>query len=210
METDMTILHKAALASASLAAIALAACSDNSAELGGASTAPASEMAATDPNATMPGADPAVSTTTPGATTAEAATQNIVQVASAEGQFTTLLKAASAAGLEDELTGPTPITVFAPTDAAFAALPAGTLDDLMKPENKAQLEALLQHHIVAGRVSSTDLATVDTAQTMNGDVAVNVAADNSVKVAEATVVEPDIQTSNGVIHVVDKVLIPAT
>ncbi|MDZ4762693.1 MAG: fasciclin domain-containing protein [Alphaproteobacteria bacterium] len=195
------------LLSTSLAALAFAACSDNT-ELARDTPAAPVDMATVDPVAepyepTPPAADP-------NAPTAGTSNQTIAEVAMADGKFTTLLSAARAAGLEDDLSAAGPITVFAPTDAAFDALPAGTLDNLMKPENKAQLEALLQHHIVAGSVSSADLMTVATAQTLNGDLTVGKTAGNGVMVADANVVGADIQTSNGVIHVVDKVLIPAT
>ena len=133
---------------------------------------------------------------------------DIVAVAAGAGQFKTLLAAATAAGLVDTLKSPGPFTVFAPTDAAFAALPAGTVDTLLKPENKAQLASILTYHVVPGRTLSTALAgkqlTVTTVQ--GGTLAID--GRNSVTVNGAKVISADIAASNGVIHVIDKVLLP--
>jgi uncharacterized surface protein with fasciclin (FAS1) repeats len=129
-------------------------------------------------------------------------------VASGAGQFKTLLAAATAAGLVSTLKSPGPFTVFAPTDAAFAALPAGTVDTLLKPENKAQLASILTYHVVAGRTLSPALAgkqlTVTTVQ--GGTLAID--GRNGVTVNGAKVVAADVAASNGVIHVIDKVLLP--
>ncbi|WP_202845095.1 fasciclin domain-containing protein [Luteimonas saliphila] len=135
---------------------------------------------------------------------------DIVDTAVAAGQFKTLAAALAAAGLVDTLKGAGPFTVFAPTDAAFAALPAGTLDNLLKPENKDQLVAILTYHVVPGRYPAARVVTLDEATTVQGG-AVDIAATGSaVTVGGANVVSPDVQASNGVIHVIDKVLIPGS
>ena len=136
-------------------------------------------------------------------------TKDIVDTAIGAGQFNTLAAALGAAGLVDTLKGPGPFTVFAPTDAAFAALPAGTVDDLLKPENKDKLVAILTYHVVAGEVSSTDVVKLSEAATVNG-AKVSIKTDGgNVHINDAAVTTADIEASNGVIHVIDKVLIPA-
>ncbi|MEP4979180.1 fasciclin domain-containing protein [Ascidiaceihabitans sp.] len=135
--------------------------------------------------------------------------KDIVDTASGAGTFETLLAAATAAGLVDTLKGDGPLTVFAPTDAAFAALPAGTVETLLLPENKDQLTAILTYHVVAGKVMSTDLVDDMKAATVNGaDLTIDL--DNGVMINDATVTAADIETSNGVIHVIDKVILPAS
>jgi len=133
---------------------------------------------------------------------------DIVDTAIAAGQFSTLVAAVQAAGLVDTLKGEGPFTVFAPTDAAFAALPEGTVEDLLKPENKDQLVAVLTYHVVAGKIMSADIAgkalEVDSVQ----GSAISVDAMNTVMVDDANVVTADIETSNGVIHVIDAVILP--
>ena len=133
---------------------------------------------------------------------------DIVDTASAAGSFKTLVTAVKAAGLVDTLKGKGPFTVFAPTDEAFAKLPNGTLDNLLKPENKKQLVAILTYHVVAGKVMSKDLAGQKTmAKSVEGsEIAVD--ATNGVKVDNAKVVKADIQASNGVIHAIDAVIMP--
>jgi uncharacterized surface protein with fasciclin (FAS1) repeats len=133
---------------------------------------------------------------------------DIVDTAVAAGNFETLVAAVQAAGLVDTLKGEGPFTVFAPTDAAFAALPAGTVEDLLKPENIEQLAAVLTYHVVAGKVMSSDLAgkTLDAATVQGGELAID--ATSGVTVNGANVVTADIETSNGVIHVIDAVLLP--
>lgn len=138
--------------------------------------------------------------------------KDIVETAKAAGTFNTLLAAAEAAGLVGALKGEGPLTVFAPTDEAFAALPAGTVESLLLPENKDQLAGILKLHVISGKVKSKDLAgTVTTATTLNGDLTVD--GTDGVSVAApgstATVTTADIYTSNGVIHVIDTVLLPA-
>ena len=137
-----------------------------------------------------------------------AADADIVDTAVGAGTFNTLVAAVSAAGLVDVLKGDGPFTVFAPTDEAFAALPAGTVEDLLKPENKDQLVAILTYHVVPARVMSADIAGKKAkVLTVEGD-RLSVNARNGVKVDGAKVVAADIVATNGVIHVIDKVLTP--
>jgi uncharacterized surface protein with fasciclin (FAS1) repeats len=136
------------------------------------------------------------------------AKKDIVDTAVAAGQFNTLAKALQAAGLVDTLKGKGPFTVFAPTDEAFAKLPAGTIDELLKPENKEKLVSILTYHVVSGAVSSKKVATMKSAKTVNGkDVSIS-AEGGSVKINDAKVIKADIKASNGVIHVIDSVLMP--
>ncbi|MCW6048920.1 fasciclin domain-containing protein [Lyngbya sp. CCAP 1446/10] len=137
-----------------------------------------------------------------------AATKDIVAIASGDPQFKTLTKALGEAGLVTTLKGKGPFTVFAPTDAAFAALPKGTLENLMKPANKAKLVKILTYHVVPGAVYSTSLKSGDVKSVEGTSLKVAVAA-GKVTVSGANVVKADIKASNGVIHVIDKVLIPA-
>ena len=133
--------------------------------------------------------------------------KTIVGVAAGAGQFNTLVAAVKAAGLVDTLNGAGPFTVFAPTDEAFAKLPAGTVETLLKPENKEKLIAVLTYHVLAGKVMAADVKTMS-AKTVNGkEVPVKVDA-GKVTVGTANVVKTDIAASNGVIHVIDTVLIP--
>lgn len=132
----------------------------------------------------------------------------IVDVAAGNADFETLVAAVKAAGLVETLSGTGPFTVFAPTDDAFAKLPAGTLEDLLKPENKDKLVAILTYHVVAGKVMAADVVGLDNATTVNGAVADITVANGTVKVDEATVTATDIKASNGVIHVIDTVIIP--
>ncbi len=134
--------------------------------------------------------------------------KDIVDTATEAGSFETLLAAATAAGLVDTLKGEGPFTVFAPTDEAFAALPAGTVEDLLKPENKEQLVDILTYHVLPGKVMSTDLSDDMAATTVEGgDIMIDL--DNGVMVNDATVTQADIEASNGVIHVIDKVIMPS-
>ncbi len=143
-----------------------------------------------------------------GAAFAGGHSKDIVDTAVEAGSFNTLVAAVQAAGLVDTLKGEGPFTVFAPTDDAFAALPEGTVETLLKPENKDQLTAILTYHVVAGKVMSTDLSDGMTAATVQGGE-ITIDLDNGVMVNTATVTAADIETSNGVIHVIDTVLIPA-
>ena len=134
---------------------------------------------------------------------------NIVETAIAAGSFNTLVAAVKAAGLVDALQAEGPLTVFAPTDEAFAALPEGTVENLLKPENKDQLVAILTYHVVAGKVPSEVAVTLKEGKTLNGQ-AFPVSYDGKVlEVGGAKVIKADVWASNGVIHVIDKVMIPA-
>ena len=126
------------------------------------------------------------------------------------GSFSTLVAAVQAAGLEETLRGAGPFTVFAPTDAAFAALPAGTVEDLLKPENKAKLTSILTYHVLPGYVLSSAFAgqTVEPATVEGAKLKAVGGADGTVMINDAKVVTADIDASNGVIHVIDKVLMP--
>ena len=144
-----------------------------------------------------------------GSTASVAAAPDIVDTAVANGNFKTLVAAVTAAGLADTLKGPGPFTVFAPTDAAFAALPAGTVDTLLKPENKAKLVAILTYHVVPGKVMAADLAGKKTdAKTLEGQTVAIDATGGGVRVNKATVTTADVRADNGVIHVIDTVLMP--
>lgn len=134
--------------------------------------------------------------------------QTVVDIAVGNPDFSTLVAALKAAGLVETLSGAGPFTVFAPTNAAFAKLPAGTLDSLLKPENKGQLTAILSYHVVAGKVLAADVVKLSSAKTVQGgEVAIKVDG-AAVMVDGASVVATDIAGSNGVIHVIDSVILP--
>lgn len=133
--------------------------------------------------------------------------KDIVDTAVGAGSFGTLVAAVQAAGLVDTLKGDGPFTVFAPTDAAFAALPAGTVEELLKPENKDKLTAILTYHVVAGKVMSGDLSDGLSAATVNG-ANITIRTMGGVTVNGANVTQADIEASNGVIHVIDAVILP--
>jgi uncharacterized surface protein with fasciclin (FAS1) repeats len=139
---------------------------------------------------------------------ASAQGKDIVDTAIAAGSFKTLAKALQAAGLVETLKGPGPFTVFAPTDEAFAKLPAGTVDSLLKPENKDKLKRILTYHVVAGKVMAADAAKLSSAKAVSGDTLTIAASGGRVMVEKATVVKADIPASNGVIHVIDAVVLP--
>ena len=142
-----------------------------------------------------------------GAAFADSHKVDIVDTAVAAGDFTTLVAAVQAAGLVDTLKGEGPFTVFAPTDAAFAALPEGTVETLLKPENKDQLVGILTYHVVPGAVKSTDLAEGMTAATVQG-AAVTFSLKDGAMINDAKISAADIEASNGVIHVIDAVILP--
>ncbi|MEB3280378.1 MAG: fasciclin domain-containing protein [Lyngbya sp.] len=139
-------------------------------------------------------------------TQTQAAAGDIVETATSAGQFTILAQALEAAGLVEVLKGEGPYTVFAPTDEAFQALPEGTLEELLQPENKERLVAILTYHVVPGRVTSGELESGEV-QTVQGSP-VTVKVDSGVMVDEANVIKADVPASNGVIHVIDQVIIP--
>ncbi len=142
------------------------------------------------------------------AVNAQSPTKDIVDTAVAAGSFKTLAAALQAAGLVDTLKGKGPFTVFAPTDAAFAKLPAGTVADLLKPENKAKLVAILTYHVVPGNVMAAQAAKLPSAKTVNGGSLTISAMGGKVMVDNATVTAVDIACTNGVIHVIDTVVLP--
>ena len=133
---------------------------------------------------------------------------NIVETAVANGSFKTLVAAVTAADLVTTLSGVGPFTVFAPVDAAFEALPAGTVDTLVKPENKDQLTGILTYHVIAGKVMSSDLTDGMKAETVNGQEVTIHLKDGKVYVNDAEVVIADVETSNGVVHAISAVIMP--
>lgn len=133
---------------------------------------------------------------------------NIVEVAQEAGQFNTLLAAAQAAGLADVLAGDGPLTVFAPTDEAFAALPEGTVENLLRPENRDQLVAILTHHVVPGALAGGDVATLSIVDALDGTSLLIGHQDGALTVDGATVVAADVEASNGIVHVIDQVILP--
>jgi uncharacterized surface protein with fasciclin (FAS1) repeats len=157
-------------------------------------------------------ATPAVADTAQSQVASSRVAGDIVDVAAKAGSFKTLIAAAKAAGLVDALKGKGPITVFAPTDAAFAKLPEGTVASLLKPENKAKLQAILKYHVVAGAVPASAIVTAGTAKakTLQGEevTAVFDKATKTVTVNGAKVISADVKASNGIIHVIDTVLLP--
>ena len=136
-------------------------------------------------------------------------TNDIVETAIAAGTFSTLAKALTAAGLVETLKGVGPFTVFAPTDEAFAKLPQQVLSDLLKPENKEKLTAILTYHVVSGKITASQVASISKATTVQGQ-SLTVNTNDGVKINDAKVIAADVEASNGVIHVIDTVLLPAT
>ena len=141
-------------------------------------------------------------------THAQTRSKDIVDTAVANGSFKTLAAALTSAGLVETLKGKGPFTVFAPTDAAFAKLPPGTVENLLKPENREQLRRILTYHVVAGSVGSAQAAKLTTAKAVSGDAIAITAKDGGVMVNNARVVTADVTASNGVIHVIDTVIMP--
>lgn len=176
-----------ALSTIALAAVLASACAEE--------TAPVAET----PAAVEPAAAPEP---------APMAQADIVDTAVTAGSFTTLVAAVQAAGLEATLRGPGPFTVFAPTDAAFAALPAGTVENLLKPENKDQLVAILTYHVLPAEVMSSAITSEMSPATVQGATVKVAPMDGKVMVNDATVTTADVDASNGVIHVIDKVILP--
>jgi uncharacterized surface protein with fasciclin (FAS1) repeats len=140
-------------------------------------------------------------------TTSKASDQTIVAIAAGNDDFSTLVAALQAADLVDTLSGPGPFTVFAPTNAAFAKLPDGTVEDLLKPENKAKLVEILTYHVVPGKVMAADVRSGEVKTVQGDELDVEVSGDG-VTVDDANVVKTDIVGSNGVIHVIDSVVMP--
>ena len=181
----------ATAAAIAVAALTLSACSSSD------STTPESP-AASSPSAA---ATPAATSSAP------AAAGTIVEVASSNPDFSTLVAAVKAAGLVETLSGAGPFTVFAPTDSAFEALPAGLLDKLLLPANKETLTKILTYHVVPAKVMAADVKAGQVATVEGGEITVT--TDSGVKVNKATVTATDVEASNGVIHVIDQVLVPA-
>jgi uncharacterized surface protein with fasciclin (FAS1) repeats len=146
--------------------------------------------------------------TLPALARAGTADKDIVDTAVAAGSFNTLAAALEAAGLVDTLKGSGPFTVFAPTDEAFAKLPAGTVENLLKPENREQLRAVLTYHVVPGKVTAAQVTRLDSAKTVNGQALRIRTSGGTVSVDEAKVVTADVEASNGMIHVIDSVMLP--
>ncbi|TXI45455.1 MAG: fasciclin domain-containing protein [Lysobacter sp.] len=136
--------------------------------------------------------------------------KNLLDTAVAKGSFGTFAKAVEQAGLTDTLRGIGPFTVFAPTDAAFAKLPAGKLNTLMKPESKAELASILKYHVLAGRKSVADMSKWEAAKTVNGQSAPIKMTEGKFSIDGARITEGDIASSNGVIHGIDQVILPKT
>jgi transforming growth factor-beta-induced protein len=134
--------------------------------------------------------------------------KDIVDTAVGAGSFKTLAAALQAAGLVETLKGDGPFTVFAPTDEAFAKLPAGTVESLLKPENRDKLKAVLTYHVVPGKVTAAQVTKLKSAKTVQGSDVTIMVSGGKVKVDDATVVKPDVMASNGVIHVIDTVILP--
>ncbi len=134
---------------------------------------------------------------------------DIVDVAATAGTFNTLIAAAKAADLVDALKGEGPLTVFAPTDEAFAKLPAGTVETLLKPENKDKLQAVLLYHVVQGKVTSDQVVDLTSAKTLQGDTIDISVKMGKVYIDDAQVIAADVEASNGVVHVIDAVLLPS-
>jgi uncharacterized surface protein with fasciclin (FAS1) repeats len=191
LKNKNTRMKKLKLSAMALAMVSLVACGSGE-----------SETATTDSPTTISSTE----TTTPAP--APAAPATVVDIAVGSPDHSTLVAAVTAAGLAETLSGAGPFTVFAPTNAAFAALPAGTLDDLLKPENKAKLASILTFHVVAGAVKSTDLTDGMKAKTVNGEeVTINV-KEGKVTVNGANVTTADLVAGNGVVHVIDAVILP--
>ncbi|MBK1988754.1 fasciclin domain-containing protein [Sphaerospermopsis aphanizomenoides BCCUSP55] len=157
------------------------------------------------PDSEKPEKVPPAPTQPPAGTTAD---KNIIKVAETAGSFTTLLKALQAAGLTEVLKGEGPFTVFAPTDAAFAKLPQDAVQDLLKPENKEVLVKVLTYHVVKGKVLSSDLKSGQVPSLQGDPITVKVDPDTGVNVNDAKVTKADIPASNGVIHVIDNLILP--
>jgi len=191
----------------SLAAVAVAVAACSSASTASPTAAPATKAPASVAPASVAPASAAPTTAPATKAPASAATGDIVDVATAAGGFKTLLQAATAAGLVDTLKGAGPFTVFAPTDAAFAALPAGTLEALLK--DPAKLKDILLYHVVAGKVTADQVVKLTSATTAEGKTVKITVKDGAVYLNDnVKVVTTDIPASNGVIHVIDAVLLP--
>ena len=186
-------------AAALLCSVALFSCAES-----GTTSDATTDTSMNSANTTAPATDPAAA----GGQNMIMPSNNIVQNAAASDQHSTLVAAVKAAGLDATLSGAGPFTVFAPTNAAFDKLPAGTVDNLVKPENKDQLTKILTYHVVAGNVKAADLKDGQKIKTVQGEELTVKINGSNVMINDAMVTNPDIESSNGVIHVVDGVLMP--
>lgn len=209
MKANQLILRKVLFGLISVGSlVALSACNQPTAQ----NTTP--QQAEESPVASTPSAAEVQSTTTAPATPSTTTTtqsQNLAELAQAAnsaGSYTTLFKAVQAAGLTDQLTKKGPYTVFAPNDAAFAALPKGTLENLLKPQNKQRLAKVLAYHVVPGKVTSSQLKSGKVKTVEGQSVTVKVTGGSQVGVNNANVLQADIPATNGVVHTIDKVLLP--
>lgn len=217
MRVNIGILKKALLTGIALTSVvALSACgqptTDNTttpsaADTPNANTSPVADIPSPTTSPTSTSSTTSASPSPSGAATSNQNLGELAQAASTQGSFTILTKAVQAAGLTSNLTSQEPYTVFAPTDEAFNALPTGTVDDLLKPENKQKLVQLLSYHVVPGRITSSQLKSGNVKTVAGNNVAVSVSG-SGVTVNKAKVVQADIPASNGVVHVVDKVILP--
>jgi uncharacterized surface protein with fasciclin (FAS1) repeats len=133
---------------------------------------------------------------------------DIIDTALSAGRFSTLAAALGAAGLIEALKGDGPFTVFAPTDEAFSKIPSETLSELLQPENKAKLTAILTYHVVSGRVTADEVSNLESATSLQGQT-LKISTKDGIKINDAKVLTPDVQATNGVIHIIDAVLIPS-
>jgi uncharacterized surface protein with fasciclin (FAS1) repeats len=218
MNVSIGILRKTLLSAVALSSVvALSACgqptTDNTttpsaAETPNTNTSPVADVPS--PTITTVSPSPITPTTSPSPNGAATSNQNLGQLAEAastQGSFTILTKAVQAAGLTSNLSAQGPYTVFAPTDDAFKALPTGTVDSLLKPENKTKLVQLLSYHVVPGRITSSQLKSGNVKTVAGTNVTVSVSG-SGVTVNKAKVTQADIPASNGIVHVVDQVILP--
>jgi uncharacterized surface protein with fasciclin (FAS1) repeats len=208
MKANKGILQKALFGIVSVGSLfVLSACGQPSAE----NTTPSAQTPTenTSPVAEVTPTTTAPATQTPAGTTANKNFAELAQAAASQGSFKILTQATKAAGLEEQLTAQGPYTVFAPTDAAFNALPQGTLENLLKPENKQQLVQLLTYHVIPGQVTSTQLTSGDVKTVEGTPVTIDVnSTARTISVNGAKVTQADILASNGVVHIVDQVILP--
>ena len=211
MNVSIGILRKTLLSAMALSSVvALSACGQPTTDNTTTPSAAETPNANTSPVADVPSPTitPTASASPTGAATSNQNLGQLAEAASTQGSFTILTKAVQAAGLTSNLSAQGPYTVFAPTDEAFKALPAGTVDNLLKPENKTKLVQLLSYHVVPGRITSSELKSGNVKTVAGTNVVVSVSS-SGVTVNKAKVTQADIPASNGIVHVVDKVILPA-
>lgn len=211
MNVSIGILRKTLLSAIALSSVVvLSACGQPTTDNTTTPSAAETPNANTSPVADVPSPTitPTASASPTGAATSNQNLGQLAEAASTQGSFTILTKAVQAAGLTSNLSAQGPYTVFAPTDEAFKALPAGTVDNLLKPENKTKLVELLSYHVVPGRITSSELKSGNVKTVAGTNVVVSVSS-SGVTVNQAKVTQADIPASNGIVHVVDKVILPA-